>query len=155
VIPATVAVRQGTTALTTSGVFRVEPISNTAAGCSSTTYSGNLCLRAGTITGAVDRELRYNENADRTLKGGVDRYNAFATVSRNLGDLEFFGEAGFYHAMFSGLREQSAPLASAGDLHSGRPTTTTRSAPRLSAASPTRTACPISSTCRSRVCHCV
>jgi outer membrane receptor protein involved in Fe transport len=113
VIPTTVAVRQGTTALTTSGVFRVEPISNTAAGCSSTTYSGNLCLRAGTITGAVDRELRYNENVDRTLRGGVDRYNAFATVSRNFGELEFFGEAGFYHAMFSGLREQSAPLASA------------------------------------------
>jgi outer membrane receptor protein involved in Fe transport len=113
VIPASAAVRQGTTALTTSGVFRVEPISNTAAGCSSSTYSGNLCLRAGTITGAVDRELRYNENVDRTLRGGVDRYNAFATVSRNLGELEFFGEAGFYHAMFSGLREQSAPLASA------------------------------------------
>lgn len=113
VIPSTVAVRQGTTALTTSGVFRVEPTSNTAAGCSSTTYNGNLCLRAGTITGAVDRELRYNENADRTLRGAVDRYNAFATVSREVGDLELFGELGYYRAFFSGLREQSAPLASA------------------------------------------
>jgi len=113
VIPSTVAVRQGTTALTTSGVFRVEPTSNTAAGCSSTTYNGNLCLRAGTITGAVDRELRYNENADRTLRGAVDRYNAFATISREIGDVELFGEAGFYRASLSGLREQSAPLASA------------------------------------------
>jgi len=113
VIPSTVAVRQGTTALTTSGVFRVEPTSNTAAGCSSTVYNGNLCLRAGTITGAVDRELRYDENIDRTLKGGLDRYNAFATVSREFGDVEFFGEAGVYHAIFDGLREQSAPLASA------------------------------------------
>ena len=113
VIPSTVAVRQGTTALTTSGVFRVEPTSNTAAGCSSTTYNGNLCLRAGTITGAVDRELRYNENADRTLRGAVDRYNAFATISREIGDVEVFGEVGFYRASFSGLREQSAPLASA------------------------------------------
>jgi outer membrane receptor protein involved in Fe transport len=113
VIPSTVAVRQGTTALTTSGVFRVEPTSNTAAGCSSTTYNGNLCLRAGTITGAVDRELRYNENADRTLRGAVDRYNAFATISREIGDVEVFGEAGFYRASLSGLREQSAPLASA------------------------------------------
>lgn len=113
VIPSTTAVRQGTTALTTSGVFRVEPTSNTAAGCSSTTYSSNLCLRAGTITGAVDRELRYNENVDRTLKGAVDRYNAFATISRDFDGVEFFGEAGFYHAFFSGLREQSAPLASA------------------------------------------
>jgi outer membrane receptor protein involved in Fe transport len=113
VIPSTVAVRQGTTALTTSGVFRVEPTSNTAAGCSSTTYNGNLCLRAGTITGAVDRELRYNENADRTLRGAVDRYNAFATISREIGDVEVFGEVGFYRASLSGLREQSAPLASA------------------------------------------
>ena len=113
VIPANVAVRQGTTALTTSGVFRVQPTSNTAAGCSSTTYNGNLCLRAGTITGAVDRELRYNENVDRTLRGGVDRYNAFATVRHAFGDIEFFGEAGAYRAEFSGLREQSAPLASA------------------------------------------
>ena len=113
VIPATVAVRQGTTALTTSGVFRVEPTSNTAAGCSSTVYNGNLCLRAGTITGAVDRELRYDENIDRTLKGDLDRYNAFATISRNLGEVEVFGEAGVYHAVFEGLREQSAPLASA------------------------------------------
>jgi len=85
-------------------VFRVEPTSNTAAGCSSTTYNGNLCLRAGTITGAVDRELRYNENADRTLRGAVDRYNAFATISREIGDVELFGEAGFYRASFSGLR---------------------------------------------------
>ncbi|NBX40089.1 MAG: TonB-dependent receptor, partial [Gammaproteobacteria bacterium] len=113
VVPSTVAVRQGTVALTTSGVFHVEPVSNTAAGCSSTTYGGNLCLRAGTITGAVDRELRYNENADRTLKGALDRYNAFTTVSRDFGGVEFFGEAGLYHALFSGLREQSAPLSSA------------------------------------------
>jgi outer membrane receptor protein involved in Fe transport len=113
VIPSTVAVRQGTTALTTSGVFKVEPTSNTAAGCSSTVYNGNLCLRAGTITGAVDRELRYDENIDRTLKGGLDRYNAFATVSREIGDIEIFGEAGIYRALFEGLREQSAPLASA------------------------------------------
>ena len=138
VIPSTVAVRQGTTALTTSGVFRVEPTSNTAAGCSSTTYNGNLCLRAGTITGAVDRELRYNENADRTLRGAVDRYNAFATISREIGDVELFGEAGFYRASFSGLREQSAPLASA----------------VISPVWPTRTVYPTSSTCRPRVCRC-
>lgn len=113
VIPSTVAVRQGTTPLTTSGVFRVQPTSNTAAGCSSTTYNGNLCLRAGTITGAVDRELRYNENVDRTLRGAVDRYNLFATASHEVGDIELFGELGYYRAFFSGLREQSAPLASA------------------------------------------
>lgn len=113
VIPSTVAVRQGTVALTTSGVFHVEPISNTAAGCSSTTYNGNLCLKSGTITGAADRELRYNENADRTLKGSLDRYNFFTTLNKQLGEVELFGEAGYYRANFEGLREQSAPISSA------------------------------------------
>ena len=113
VIPSSTVVRQGTTALTTSGVFHVEPTSNTAAGCSSTVLTGNLCLKSGTITGAADRVLRYDENPDRTLKGGLDRTNLFSTVEHDFGDITAFGEAGYYHALFSGSREQSAPIASA------------------------------------------
>lgn len=113
VIPSTTTVRQGTTALTTSGVFHVEPVSNTAAGCSSTVLTGNLCLRSGTITGAADRALRYDENPDRTLKGGVERTNLFSTVEHEIGELTAYGEAGYYHALFTGSREQSAPLSTA------------------------------------------
>ena len=113
VIPPNTTVRQGTTALTSSGVFHVEPTSNTAAGCSSTVYNGNLCLRSGGITGANDRELRYDENPDRTIRGGLDRFNAFATISHDFGGTEFFGEAGYYHAELEGQREQSAPISSA------------------------------------------
>lgn len=113
VIPSTTAVRQGTTALTTSGVFHVEPVGNTAAGCSSTVYSGNLCLRSGGITGAADRVLRYDENPDRTIRGGLDRINAFGTLTHDFGGVEFFGEAGYYHAVLDGQREQSAPVSSA------------------------------------------
>ncbi|HEX8534066.1 MAG TPA: TonB-dependent receptor [Allosphingosinicella sp.] len=113
VFPSTIAVRQGTVALTTSGTFHVEPTSNTAAGCSSTVYNGNLCLRSGGITGASSRVLRYDENPDRTIRGGLDRYNLFGTFSHDFGSIEFFGEAGYYRAELDGQREQSAPLSSA------------------------------------------
>ncbi|OYX04683.1 MAG: TonB-dependent receptor, partial [Caulobacter vibrioides] len=112
-IPSSTVVRLGTTALTTSGVFHIEPTSNTAAGCSSTALSGNLCIRSGTITGANSRVLRYDENPDRTLKGGVERTNLFSTVEHDFGDITAYGEAGYYHALFTGSREQSAPLSTA------------------------------------------
>jgi iron complex outermembrane receptor protein len=112
-IPATTTVRQGATALTTSGVFHIEPTSNTAGGCSSTVLSGSLCLKSGVITGTADRVLRYDENPDRTLKGGVERTNLFSTAEHDFGDLTAYGEAGYYHALFTGSREQSAPLGTA------------------------------------------
>jgi outer membrane receptor protein involved in Fe transport len=113
VIPPSTAVRQNGVALTTTGVFHVEPTSNTAGGCSSTVITGDLCLRAGAITGATDRVLRYDENPDRTLKGGLDRTNLFSTVEHDFGAVTAFGEAGYYHALFTGSREQSGPISSA------------------------------------------
>lgn len=113
VLPTTTAVRQGTVALTTSGVFHIEPTGNTAAGCSSTVINGNLCVRSGTITGANDRVLRYDENPDRTIRGELDRINLFATFNQDIGSVELFGEAGYYHAELAGQREQSAPISSA------------------------------------------
>jgi iron complex outermembrane receptor protein len=106
-------VRQGTVALTATGAFHVEPTANTAAGCSSAAYSGNLCLRSGAITGANSRVLRYDENPDRSIRGELDRANLFGTFSKAFGDLEFFSELGYYHAELTGQREQSAPISSA------------------------------------------
>ena len=112
----TVLVRQGTTALTTTGVFHVEPTNNTA-GCSSTVYSsGTLCLRTGGLTSSTDpaqRALRYDENPDRSIRGGLDRLNAFTSFRQPLGDNELFGEASVYQAKLEGMREQSAPISSA------------------------------------------
>ena len=108
---ATATVRQGSAALTTTGVFHVEPTSSNA--CSSTVYSGNLCLRAGGITGEAQRALRYDENPDRSIRGGLDRFNAFSSFSQPLGATELFGEASFYQARLEGMREQSAPISSA------------------------------------------
>ncbi len=111
-VPST-TVRQGTATLTASGVFHIEPVANTAAGCSSTTLAGNICIRSGTITGANSRVLRYDENPDRTIRGGLDRINLFSTFKQDIGALELFGEAGYYHAELEGQREQSAPISSA------------------------------------------
>ena len=113
VVPSTTLVKQGTASLTSTGAFHVEPVSNTAAGCSSTVYSGNLCLRSGGITGTTDRVLRYDENPDRTIRGGLDRVNVFGTYSQTVGKIELYGEAGYYNAALSGTREQSAPISSA------------------------------------------
>ncbi len=113
VVPSNLVVRQGTVPLTTSGTFHVEPTANTAAGCSSTVYNGNLCLRSGGITGEASRILRYDENPDRTIRGGLDRFNFFGTMTHDFGGIEFFSEAGYYRAKLDGQREQSAPLSSA------------------------------------------
>lgn len=113
VIPTTTIVRQGTAALTASGVFHIEPIGNTAAGCSSTVLPGSICIRSGTITGAANRVLRYDENPDRTIRGGLDRATLFSTFSQDFGNVEFFSELGYYHAELEGQREQSAPISSA------------------------------------------
>ena len=110
---ATVLVRQGTTALTTTGAFHVEPTSNTNGACSSTVYSGNLCLRSGGIAGDAQRALRYDENPDRSIRGGLDRFNAFASFRQPMRESELFGEASYYQAKLEGLREQSAPISSA------------------------------------------
>lgn len=113
VIPSSTVVRQNGTALTSSGVFHVEPVSNTGAGCSSTTYNNNLCLRSGGITGAADRPLRYDENPDRTIRGQLNRYNLFTTFRQDIGEAELFTELAYYHAVLDGQREQSAPVSSA------------------------------------------
>jgi outer membrane receptor protein involved in Fe transport len=107
------AVLQNGVALTTSGVFHVEPTSNTAGGCSSAVLAGSLCLKSGVITGPTDRALRYDEGPDRSLKGGLERTNLFSTIEHTFGDVTAFGEAGYYHALFSGSREQSAPTSAA------------------------------------------
>ncbi|MCY1646989.1 TonB-dependent receptor [Caulobacter sp. SL161] len=112
-IPTSTAPRQNGVALTTTGVFHIEPVSNTAAGCSSATLTGDICIRAGTITGANSRVLRYDENPQRSLKGGLERTNLFSTVERDFGEITAYGELGYYHALFTGNREQSAPLSTA------------------------------------------
>lgn len=115
VIGAPGIVRQGATALTASGAFHIEPTSNTVTSCGSSAFgtAADICIKTGGVTGANQRALRYDENPDRTLRGGVERTSLFSTAEGDLTDgIEFFSELGYYHALFTGSREQSAPISS-------------------------------------------
>jgi iron complex outermembrane recepter protein len=97
------------TAATTLGIFHIQPTANTAASCLSTVINGNLCIRSA----GVSSVLRYDENPDRTIRGGLDRINLFSTFRQEIGSVELFGELGYYNAKLEGQREQSAPISSA------------------------------------------
>ena len=106
-------VKQGSKTIAASGLFHIEPTSNTAAGCTSTNIADDLCIKSGSITGSTDRVLRYDENADRSVRGGLDRTQLYGTYEQQVGSVELFGELGYYHADLDGQREQSAPTSSA------------------------------------------
>ena len=111
-------VKQSGVNLTASGVFHIEPVANAitqTGGCNSTLFgTGDICIRNGVTTGTAQRPLRYDENPDRTLRGSVARTNLFSTIEYDLtDDIQFYGELGYYHSLFKGSREQSAPLSSA------------------------------------------
>lgn len=107
-------VRQGTTALTNSaGQFHIQPPANTLAGCTSAVLSSGICIRSGLQNTAASRALRYDENPDRTIRGDVERTNLFGALERDLRQgVQLFAEAGYYHSVFTGQREQSALLGS-------------------------------------------
>lgn len=109
----TATVRQGTTALTASGAFHVQPSVYAPFACGSTVYGSHVCLRSGAVTGAADRPLRYDENPDRSIRGALDRYTAYLGFTQPIGAVALFGEANYYHAVLDGQREQSAPISSA------------------------------------------
>lgn len=111
-------VKQGTVNLTASGAFNIGPGTLAGVPCASTVFASasanNLCIRTGAASAANLRPLRYDENPDRTLRGSTERTNLFTTVERDLTDnVQAFGELGYYHALFNGSREQSAPISSA------------------------------------------
>lgn len=106
----TTAVTVGGTALTTNGVFHVQP--NTNEGCIVSAGPG-VCFDNGTLsTITADNNLRYDTNAERTISGENERINLFAFANHDFGGgVEFFGEVGYYKADFNSVREQETSLA--------------------------------------------
>jgi outer membrane receptor protein involved in Fe transport len=98
------------TALTTSGIFHVQPIGN--GGCIADAGPGVCYDNSSLSTASTDNNLRYDINSVRTILGENDRSNLFAFVNHDFGGVEFFGEAGWYHAEFQSFREQETNLAS-------------------------------------------
>lgn len=106
-------VRSGATAITSAGgVFHIQPVAS--GGC--VTTSTPVCLKPGTITGAADRNLRFDSAAtfpDTTPLPSVKRFNAFTFVNYDLtDDIKAYGELGFYTAKTHALNAGGGSLAS-------------------------------------------
>ncbi len=113
VVGSTAIIRQNGVALTSSGQFHIQPTNFPNANCGSTSFGPDVCIRTGSITGAADRELRYDVNQFRTLRNKGERINLFSTLQHDFGEVEAFVELGYYHATANGTREQAAPVGSA------------------------------------------
>ncbi len=100
------------TALTTNGIFHIQP--NTNEGCIAATRYAGTCYDNSTLaTTGTDRNLRYDQNDERTILGRNDRLNMFGFFNHEFdGGLEFFAEASWYRADFQSVREQETALAS-------------------------------------------
>ena len=108
-------VRQNGTSLTSSsGRFHIQP--DTLAGCRGTTENDlstpGLCIDDGSL----NRELRYNPGAVRQLISDRDRVNLFTFLNHDLENgMEFYGEAGYYHAVTNSLTLENTSISS-GDI---------------------------------------
>lgn len=93
-------VRQGATALTTSGgAFSIQPTAN--GGCQSV-LAGGICIDDGNrATSGADRNTRSDAQANYpiSIMPELERLNLFATSHYDLtGNLTLFGELGYYRA---------------------------------------------------------
>jgi iron complex outermembrane recepter protein len=98
-------------ALTTSGAFHIQPDTNE--GCVAPGPVANTCYDNSTLsTLSIDNNLKYDINTERTIQGRNQRYNLFTFINHEFASgLEFFGEAGWYHADFQSVREQETALS--------------------------------------------
>jgi outer membrane receptor protein involved in Fe transport len=111
--PTTASLTVNGTAITSSGIFHVQP--NTNDGCVGgvNTVAPGVCFDNSTLaTVSTDENLRYNSNDERTLMGDVERKNAFAFYNHEINaNLEVFAEAGIFHSDFNSTREQETNLS--------------------------------------------
>ena len=100
------------TPLTTSGIFHIQPDTND--GCiAPTPYAGTCWDNSSLSTASTDNNLKYDINDQRTILGRNNRLNLFGFLNHEFeSGLEFYAEAGWYHARFQSQREQETNLAS-------------------------------------------
>ncbi|MGE6696658.1 TonB-dependent receptor domain-containing protein [Hyphomonas sp. NPDC076900] len=113
VLGATSAIRANGVAITDSvGRFHIQPVTN--AGCLYQLGNG-LCIDDGVVTGAADRNLRFDSAAaipGMTVTPSIDRINIFNTLTYELpNNMEIFAEAGIYYAKSESMTTAVGPLA--------------------------------------------
>lgn len=108
-------VRQnGTTLTNSSGRFHIQP--DTFSGCRGTTATDLATPGICIDDSSLDRDLRYNRGADRSLISDRDRFNIFAFLNHELSNnTEVYGEFGFYRAETDAVIEPITPISS-GDI---------------------------------------
>lgn len=111
-VVSTTAAQVNGTALTSSGIFHIQP--NTNDGCiAATPYAGTCWDNSSLSTLSTDNNLKYDINDVRTIMGRNDRINLFGFFNHEFDSgIEFFAEAGWYRADFQSQREQETALAS-------------------------------------------
>jgi iron complex outermembrane recepter protein len=112
-LPGTPIVTRNGVALTSpSGQFHIQPASN--AGCRAA-LPGGVCIDDGSVTGAADRNLRYDPPQaldDFTVTPSIKRFNAFSFINYDINDaVSFFGELGYYRSRTETTTFPLAPLA--------------------------------------------
>lgn len=108
-------VRQdGTTLTTSSGRFHIQPTS--FSGCRGTAVGNLADLGLCIDDSSLDRDLRFNDDFDKSIVSDRDRVNLFAFVNRDLDNgVRHYSELGFYYAETQPINSSSSPLGS-GDI---------------------------------------
>lgn len=110
--PVTTATSVNGSALTTNGIFHIQPDTNPSCAAPGT-YAGTCWDNSSLSTLTADNNLKYDVNDVRTIQGRNDRINLFGFFNHEFeSGLEFFAEAGWYRADFQSQREQDTALAS-------------------------------------------
>ena len=110
--PSTTTARIDGVALTTSGIFHVQPDTND--GCiAPTQYAGTCWDNSSLSTISSDENLRYDTNYLRTILGRNNRFNLFGFLNHEFDSgLEFYAEAGWYHSDYRAYRDTETNLSS-------------------------------------------
>ncbi len=106
--------QNGETLTTSGGRFHIQP--DTFSGCRGTTATDlaqeGICIDDSSL----DRDLRHNRGADRSLISDRDRVNVFAFLNHDFGNgTELYGEVGYYRAENETTLEAITPIGS-GDI---------------------------------------
>ena len=108
-------VRQNGSILTTSaGRFHIQP--DSFAGCRGTA-AGNLAnLNLCIDDNSLDRDLRYNDDGEKSIVSDRDRINFFGFMNRDLDNgIRHYSELGFYYAKTRPINSSNSPISS-GDI---------------------------------------
>ncbi len=100
------------TALTTSGIFHIQPDTND--GCiAATPYAGTCWDNSSLSTASTDNNLKYDINDQRTILGRNNRFNLFGFLNHEF-DLgaRILCRGGLVSRQFQSQREQETNLAS-------------------------------------------